>query len=182
MNLYSKLPLSDEQVNYLVETEVPSISATVQLRDDQLFHLHIIHPKPPAPGENEYSTARDVELLVLASALEAHDAPIVVTGDLNDVGWSRTTRLFTKISQLRDPRIGRGLFNTFHADFWFARWPLDHVVGKNGSDHFPMLVSLTLLPGKSTCKPEAPTEAEKALIEDTMDTEIAATAEKPELK
>ncbi len=190
MHLYSKFPLSDQQVNCLVERDVPSISTKVKLPGDHVFHLHIIHPKPPAPGENDFSTARDVELLVLAKALEGLNEPTVVTGDLNDVAWSRTTRLFTKLSQLRDPRVGRGFFNTFHADHWFARWPLDHVflsphfqindirrLEKMGSDHFPMLVSMRFTHDSSQTDPPSPSESEKALIDDTLNTSVAAKAD-----
>ncbi|RMX10863.1 hypothetical protein EBQ24_02920 [Allofranklinella schreckenbergeri] len=92
-------------------------------------------------------------------SLEQEDGPIIVAGDLNDVGWSPTTRLFRKISGLLDPRVGRGMLNSFHAHYWFARWPLDHffhsdhfeLVGIHrlpaiGSDHFPVMIELQYHP------------------------------------
>jgi len=157
IHLYSRLPLGEAHVDYLVDDEIPSISARFTL-SGQSIRFHAIHPTPPAPGENDDSTDRDIELLTLADALHDSNERIVVTGDLNDVAWSRTTRLFRQRSRLLDPRVGRGMFNTFHADWWCLRWPLDHVflsghfvvvsmhrLGNIGSDHFPVFVELRLL-------------------------------------
>jgi endonuclease/exonuclease/phosphatase (EEP) superfamily protein YafD len=85
--------------------------------------------------------------------------PTIVAGDMNDVAWSHTTRLFQRVSRTLDPRRGRGMFNTFHARWFFMRWPLDHLFHSEhfrlvrlrrgaafGSDHFPMVVELELDP------------------------------------
>ena len=99
------------------------------------------------------------ELVMVARSVAETDQPVIVTGDLNDVAWSETTRLFRKISGLLDPRVGRGMFNTFHADYWCVRWPLDHLFHSGhftlrrmrrltsiGSDHFPILAELVYEP------------------------------------
>jgi endonuclease/exonuclease/phosphatase (EEP) superfamily protein YafD len=93
--------------------------------------------------------------------------PCIVTGDLNDVAWSRTTKMFQKISGLLDPRIGRGFYNTFHAQFPLLRFSLDHLFHSNefrvrtlqvlpgiGSDHFPFFVSLSFEPDAVAEQPE----------------------------
>lgn len=85
--------------------------------------------------------------------------PVVVCGDLNDVAWSRSTRLFQKISGLLEPRKGRGFFSTFHARYPGFRVPIDHVfhsdhfrlvkmrrLGYVGSDHFPVHIVLSYEP------------------------------------
>lgn len=155
MLLYSKLELVDYQIRFLVDEEIPSIRTKVKLPSGELINLYCVHPTPPVPGENTHSTERDKELLLVAKEVKSDGAPAIVIGDLNDVAWSYTTGLFTKISGLLDPRIGRGFYNTFHAKLPFLRFPLDHVFCSTdfklvklarlenfSSDHFPIFITL----------------------------------------
>ncbi len=155
MHVYSRLPLAETEISCLVEEDVPSIHTMVTLRNEVSVRLHILHPAPPSPTENSESVERDAELVVVARSTAESELPIIVAGDLNDVAWSSTTRLFRKISGLLDPRIGRGLFNTFHAEYPLLRWPLDHLFHSHhftvvsierlpsiGSDHFPLYAKL----------------------------------------
>ncbi|MBC7572079.1 MAG: endonuclease/exonuclease/phosphatase family protein [Spirosoma sp.] len=153
--MYSRLPMREEQVRFLIEDNIPSISVQFRLPSGQWIQFYGVHPTPPSPTENYRSTERDAELLVVGKECRLQTRPTVVAGDLNDVAWSHTTRLFQRVSGLLDPRIGRGLFSTFHAKYPFLRWPLDHVFASThfqlqtlkrmpgfGSDHFPIMVTL----------------------------------------
>lgn len=156
MHVYSKLALEDSMVRFLVEPDVPSMHTTAVLRNGQRICLHFLHTRPPNPT-NEHSTERDAELLIVAQDIDSDNVATIVAGDLNDVAWSKTTHLFRKISGLLDPRVGRGMFNTFHAGHRFVRWPLDHLFHSRhfllssirrlpafGSDHFAVVVELAL--------------------------------------
>jgi endonuclease/exonuclease/phosphatase (EEP) superfamily protein YafD len=155
------------QVKYLVQHDIPSIHAGVRLRGGSAIELRCLHPRPPAPAENDRSTERDAEVLIVGKELKRSGAPAIVVGDLNDVAWSRTNDLFQSISGLLDPRIGRGFFNTFNANWPVMRFPLDHAFSSRhfrlvefkrlphcGSDHFPVFAKLSF-------EPDAEAEQEK---------------------
>ncbi len=157
MHVYSKLILHESTIKYLVENDVPSIHAEIELANRSRVRAHFVHPYPPVPEYSDSSEERDAELIVIAKSLQECDYPTIVAGDLNDVAWSETTRLFRKISRLLDPRVGRGMFNTFNANHWLMRWPLDHLfhsshfrlkdirrLQKFGSDHFALYTELVL--------------------------------------
>lgn len=157
--LFSRLELRNAHIRYLIDDEVPSFHAEVVLVSGEEVHLHCLHPKPPAPAEAKTSTRRDAELLLVGQEIEKYDRPTIVAGDLNDVAWSHTSELFRRTSGLLDPRIGRGLMPTFHADYRLLRWPLDHIFHSPhfkvvqmhrleyiGSDHFPICITLSYEP------------------------------------
>ncbi len=156
MVLYSRLPLLEARVEFLVQDDVPSVFAVVELAGDRVV-LRGLHPRPPEPVRNQDSTPRDAELVLVGRWIATQNgAPTVVAGDLNDVAWSATTQLFLRLSGLLDPRLGRGFYNTYNARNPLVRWPLDHLFHSNhfrlvelrrcndiGSDHFPVLIELS---------------------------------------
>jgi endonuclease/exonuclease/phosphatase (EEP) superfamily protein YafD len=157
MLLFSRLELWQAQIRFLMDPEVPSFHAHLVLRSGDRVHLYAVHPRPPQTFQASFD--RDAELLVIGREIHASPEPAIVAGDLNDVGWSHTTRLFQRMSGLMDPRLGRGLFSTFPATLPLLRWPLDHIffdaefrlcrlerLGFIGSDHFPILAELSFEP------------------------------------
>lgn len=159
MHLYSRFPLEDAKTQFLVEEDKPSMHMLLVLPSGRRVALHCLHPAPPSPTENPTSRERDAELVMVGRSVATARFPVIVSGDLNDVAWSATTRLFRKVSGLLDPRVGRGMFNTFHAGYWCFRWPVDHFfhsahftlvklerLPSCGSDHFPVVIELECEP------------------------------------
>ncbi len=151
MHVYSKKELQNIEVKYQIEADKPSIFFDFPSAGNPPIFFCCLHPAPPSPTENETSKERDAELMLTGKQIRNKDKPTVVCGDMNDVVWSRTTRLFKKMTGMIDPRVGRGFFSTYNANYIFLRFPLDHlfhtkdlyvgrmVRSKNfGSDHFAM--------------------------------------------
>ncbi len=154
--MYSKLEIVSSEIRAMVKETIPSIDAMIQLRSGQPVRLFVIHPNPPRPGED--TTKRDAELVLVGREVRGSQS-VVVLGDMNDVGWSRTTDLFQAVSGLLDPRKGRGLYPTYNAKSWIWRYPLDHMFHSDdfrvvslqtlssiGSDHLPLSVVLSYEP------------------------------------
>ena len=182
MHLWSKIELIDPQVTYRIKDDIPGIDTGIKLPNGREVDLYFVHPMPPSPTEAYASTGRDAELaLVGLQVKEKGHRTSIVAGDMNDVAWSHSSRLFQRISGLLDPRRGRGLFSTFHAEYRLARWPLDHVFHSSdltvldlqrlryvGSDHFPVLIKLSYEPEQDEDQGEKPEgddleEAEKTI-------------------
>jgi hypothetical protein len=125
---------------------------------DRLIVPFVLFTGSAASARSSYSP-RDA-----VSSCRARDPPAgepaIVAGNLNDVAWSHVRRLFRRLGDMLDPRIGRGLYATLNARRPLLRWPLDHIfftgefrlvrlerMGFIGSDHFPILVELSYEPG-----------------------------------
>jgi endonuclease/exonuclease/phosphatase (EEP) superfamily protein YafD len=158
--------LGAPELRFLVDDEVPSVRTAIRLRSGVWIDFYGVHPNPPRPGDD--TGERDAELLLVGKEVKAKARPAIVAGDLNDVAWSHSTRLFQRISGMLDPRIGRGMYSTFHARYPGLRWALDHVFHTEefalvalrrlpyfGSDHFPMLIELCHHPA-AAAKQEPP--------------------------
>ncbi|MCP9237410.1 endonuclease/exonuclease/phosphatase family protein [Lewinella sp. JB7] len=159
MALYSRYPLENTDIKFFNHEDVPSIHTTVTLPAGRRFRFHGVHPVAPVPSK-EYPDNRgekEVALERVAELVMQNSLPALVAGDLNDVSWSRTARLFEHESGLHNVRLGRGLYNSFDATSPVMRWPLDHYFVSEafrlvalerlpafGSDHFPMYAEFGL--------------------------------------
>jgi endonuclease/exonuclease/phosphatase (EEP) superfamily protein YafD len=155
--------------------------AVARLRSGDEVVLYVVHPPPPLPDSPSYG--RDAELVLTGEEVHQRAQPAIVVGDLNDVAWSYTAKLFQRVSDMVDPRVGRGMFATFHAEHPLARYPLDHVFHTReftleqlrrgpyiGSDHFPITVALAFTPQRKHEVPRpSPTSSDLASAQDMVD-------------
>ncbi len=184
--LWSKPELKSAEIQFLVSERRPSIFAEIRMPDGQTAKFVGVHPTPPGlndstDGGRRNSRVRDAELMHIAREVQSNPStPWIVAGDFNDVAWSHTTRLFKRTSGLCDPRIGRALLNTYHADFPLLRYPIDQLflsegstiqslrrVRLRGSDHFAIVAEFQVdaTNSPSTVSPRDESEAEQLIRE-----------------
>ncbi|WP_422361900.1 endonuclease/exonuclease/phosphatase family protein [Reichenbachiella sp.] len=151
MHFFTKLEMHDVCTHFFIADDVPSMEIELSTPDGIQFKMFGVHPPPPSPSEEETSKERDGELLCVARKISETNRAVIVVGDFNSVAWSRPSYLFRKTSGLLDARIGRGFISTFHANFWWFRFPIDlffhsssvevnelKTLSPIGSDHLPL--------------------------------------------
>lgn len=179
--LWSNVRLEHPEIRYIVSDQRPSIHAELVLSPTRRARLIGLHPVPPglptSGGDDRHdSRIRDAELIKVAELVGSNTRrEWIIAGDFNDVAWSHTTRLFKELSGLADPRVGRGLFNTYHAARPPLRYPIDHVfvspsfeianlqrIRIPGADHFGILVELRFGHGPGADPDAEPDDYEEA--------------------
>ncbi len=151
IHFYSKIKVDDCKVNYFMADDLPSIEANLTTDNNEKLTFFGTHPPPPSPTEEDTSKERDGEIIMIGKKVKEYNNPVIVVGDFNNVAWSKSSKLFKKISGLIDPRIGRGFFSTYHANYKLLRFPIDLLFHSNsifieefktleniGSDHLPL--------------------------------------------
>ena len=163
MAIWSKLPWTSADAKYLVSDRRVSLWVNLTLANGRNVNFVGVHPTPPGLNdstgeERRDSRVRDAELVLVANeVVQQRDQAWIVAGDFNDVAWSHTTRLFKRLSGLKDPRVGRGFMGTFIAHYPLLRFPIDHLFVSPsfklrelqrycipGSDHFSLLAEVNL--------------------------------------
>jgi len=152
MHLYTKLELKHAKVHHLISKKHPSIEVKLTDSEKNDFIFWGVHPPPPSPTEKPTSKQKDAELMKIAKQTRESTIPVIVSGDFNSVSWSKTSKLFSKISNLKDARINRGIYSTFPANLRGFGFPIDLLFHSNavtvdkikilssiGSDHLPLL-------------------------------------------
>jgi endonuclease/exonuclease/phosphatase (EEP) superfamily protein YafD len=153
IHFFSRLPLVDPTIRFLVDGRTPSVVTGVTLRNGERVDFVGVHPKPPQPWQS--SLGRDAELYAAALLLRDRKEPGLLAGDLNATPWEEAVDRSRRIAGLIDPRRGYGYVPTFSATSAIESWPLDHIFHEGGfatvslkrldafgSDHYPYIVRL----------------------------------------
>ena len=161
MHFYTKLDVIKLDTHYFLTEERPAIVAHLKDKHQNEFVFWGIHPPPPSPTEETTSKQKDSELMSVAKLVRSTKAPTIVIGDFNNVCWSNISKLFAKVSQLKDARINRGLYATFPVRPWLFRFPIDLLFHSKeliinslktlediGSDHLPLYSKFAIIPKK----------------------------------
>ncbi|MEB8388497.1 endonuclease/exonuclease/phosphatase family protein [Rhodobacteraceae bacterium KMM 6894] len=159
----TRLNMRDFQLYFPANDNTAAVKAVLEDADGTAFNFVGLHPRPPVPGND--TDARDRQIKTAAKLTASSQRPTVCMGDFNDVAWSWTTRRFKRYGGFLEPRVGRGMVASFHAQHWLIRLPIDQLyltpdVGlvsfqrleEFGSDHFPLIATVTFSPDHATAQ------------------------------
>lgn len=150
----TRLTAPSAEVVFLSEDNTPTLKAELLGPDGTGFNFIGLHPRPPVPGND--TTLRDEQIKKAAKLTGNASWPTVCMGDFNDVAWSWTSKRFKRYGDFLEPRVGRGMFPTFHAQYPILGVPIDQLyltagvglvsfgrLGEFGSDHYPIHAVIT---------------------------------------
>ncbi len=142
------------EVIFLADDNTPALAAELLGPDGTGFNLIGLHPRPPVPGNT--TKERDMQIKEAAKSTGTANWPTVCIGDFNDVAWSWTSQRFKRYGKYKEPRVGRGMFPTFHAQYPLLSVPIDQLyltdgiglvsfgrLEEFGSDHYPIAAVIT---------------------------------------
>ncbi len=151
--MYSKLALASVRHIDSPPLGYPSIIATTA--GEPAITLISSHPTIPL-GTFGYA-ARNEQLKSVRELIAGAAVPVVLIGDLNASIWDPHFREIERVTGLRSTRYGFGVLPSWPTYLPFAMIPIDHVLiseglavvetrtGRRiGSDHLPLLVTLSL--------------------------------------
>lgn len=151
----TRLTAPSAEVVFLSGDNTPALRAELLAPDGTGFNFTGLHPRPPVPGND--TVLRDQQIKQAAKLAGNAAWPTVCMGDFNDVAWSWTSHRFKRYGGFLEPRVGRGMFPTFHAQFPLLGVPIDQLYVTTGiglvsfgrledfgSDHFPVQAVITL--------------------------------------
>lgn len=157
----TKLDVVSAEFLWPSDDVTPSVKAVLRAPNGPEFNFIGLHPRPPVPGND--TETRDRQIKQAALMTSSADRPTVCMGDFNDVAWSWTTKRFKQYGDFREPRVGRGMISSFHADYPFMRLPIDQLfITENvrlvsfarlenfGSDHFPIAATVFFADGEAS--------------------------------
>ncbi len=152
--VFSRFPLTSEEVLYFGDAHLPSVQVSLDLNDRPLTLIGT-HPPPPRGPVN--SSYRNQQMTEIAQYISGIQGARILAGDLNVTSWSPFFKEWLGESGLHDSRLGFGVQATWPTTNPVFLIPLDHVlvspdiqviqrqVGANvGSDHHPVLMDFTL--------------------------------------
>ncbi len=151
MHFYTKLKVNSVKEHYFISDETPAIEVHLEDKTNTNFVFFGIHPPPPSPTEKPTSRQKDAELMKVAKLIRDLKVPTIATGDFNNVCWSRSAKLFAKVSKMKDARLRNGIHGSFPAGPVIFRIPIDLIFSSKGievtkiktlptigSDHLPI--------------------------------------------
>lgn len=154
--VYSRIPLAKTKIHYFTKG-APPVALVALKYGHQIITVLSMHTMPPI-SETGFSLRND-ELFKIAEERMKLGQHLIVVGDLNTTPYSPTFKEFLNYTGLRDSRAGFGIqgsWPSFLPPLWI---PIDHILVSEdfmvlsrkvgpytGSDHFPVMAEVGLLP------------------------------------